>query len=289
DEQKGEVSVEFAYLDWIGSRRLGVRAGLLLLPLGFVNEMHEPPTFLGARRPDTELLLLPTTWSDLGLGIHGEAGGFAYRAYLVNGLDSAGFDAAAPIREGRQGGSNALAEDFAFTGRVDWVGTPGLLTGVSGYTGNSAQGVTVGGVPFSGLVSLFDAHVEWRRRALQARLLFAQGWISDAAAIDVSNGLTGEESVPSRFAGGYAEAGYDVLFGRGRMVLIPFARFERYNTQQSVPAGYLSNPANDVTLWTFGVVFKPIPQIDLKADYQIYSNRADTGVNRFNMAMGFLF
>ena len=41
-EDDGEVSVEFAYLDYLWRKPLNVRAGLLLLPLGFVNELHEP-------------------------------------------------------------------------------------------------------------------------------------------------------------------------------------------------------------------------------------------------------
>ncbi len=289
DEQKGEVSVEFAYLDWISSRRLGIRAGLLLLPLGFVNEMHEPPTFLGARRPDTELLLLPTTWSELGLGVHGEAGGFSYRVYLVNGLDSRGFSASAPIRGGRQEGSEAIAENFAVTGRLDYTGVSGLLLGLSGYTGDSAQGAMAQGKGFDGRVALFDAHGEWRWRGLKLRALYVEGSIGDAAEINAQNGFTGDASVPSRFAGGYAEAGLDVLSGRGDLSLSPFVRYERYNTQKRVPPGFAPNPGNDVSLWTLGAVFQPIRQIAVKADYQIDRNAGKTGVNRFNLAVGYLF
>ncbi|MGH9369206.1 MAG: hypothetical protein ACRD3M_16210, partial [Thermoanaerobaculia bacterium] len=294
-EAKGEVSVEFSYLDWRLSTYLGVRGGLVLLPVGLVNEMHEPPTFLSSRRPDTEVRLLPTTWRDLGLGVYGEAGGFAYRAFVVNGLDARGFSASQPIRGGRQKGSQAFAEDFAFTGRVDWVGIPGLLVGVSGYTGDSSQGATVDGESFSARVSLFDAHAEWRWRGLRAGGLYTAGTIGDAAQINALNGLSGQSSVPSRFAGGYAEAGFDVLFfrqGGGRLpeaALLPFARYERYDTQQRVPAGFAANPANDVTLWTFGAMFTPIPQIALKADYQSYRNEARTGISQWNLSLGWLF
>ncbi|HSS45586.1 MAG TPA: hypothetical protein VLO07_09615, partial [Thermoanaerobaculia bacterium] len=289
-EQKGEASVEFAYLDWISSRRLGVRVGLLLLPLGFVNEMHEPPTFLGALRPETESFLLPTTWSELGLGVHGEAGGFSYRLYLVNGLDSRGFSAAAPIRGGRQEGSQAIAENFAVTGRVDCTDVPGLLLGVSGYTGDSAQGAKVNGQGFGGRVSLFDAHAQWLWRGLRLRALYVEGSIGDAGQINAQNGLTGNASVPSRFAGGYVEAGFDLLAGRGgQSSLLPFLRYERYNTQKRVPGGFAADSANDVSLWTLGAVFQPIPPIAVKADYQIDHNGAKTGVNRFNLAVGYLF
>lgn len=295
-EEKGEVSVEFAYVDWRPSRYLGLRGGLLLLPVGVLNEVHEPPTFLGSRRPDTEIRILPTTWSELGIALYGDAGDFAYRVFVVNGLDAEGFSAFAPIRGGRQSGSDAIAEDFGFAGRVDYVGAPGLLAGVSGYTGDSSQGAQVDGQSFAGRVSLFDAHVEWRWRGLRMRALYAAGSIGDAAQINALLGRTGEESVPSRFSGGYVEAGYDVLSGLRdgarslpEAELIPFFRYERLDTQQRVPAGFEANPANDMTLWTLGAVFLPIPQIALKADYQNYQNKASTGVNQWNLSLGWIF
>jgi hypothetical protein len=290
DEEKGEVSVEFAYLDYLVRPEVNLRAGLVLLPVGFVNELHEPPVFLGARRPDVEDRILPSTWRELGLGVFGDAGPFAYRAYVVNGLDSAGLEAEEPLHEARQGGSNASAEDFAVTGRLDFVGVPGLLVGASGYTGSSAQGREVEGNSFDGRVTLWDAHAEWRWRGIQARALTARGTIGDAAEINAFNGLSGDESVPRKFKGSYVEAGYDVLFPRGgRASLVPFARWERYNTQESVPAGFAANPENDVRLWTLGLQFRPIPQVVVKLDYQDYKNEASTGVDRWNLALGWLF
>ena len=290
DEEKGEVSVEFAYLDYLVRPEFNLRAGLVLLPMGFINELHEPPVFLGARRPDVEDRILPSTWRELGLGVFGDAGPFAYRGYLVNGLDAAGFEGEEPLHEARQGGSNASAEDFAVTGRLDFVGVPGLLVGASGYTGNSAQGREVDGDSFDGRVTLWDAHAEWRWRGIQARALTSRGTIGDAAEINAFNGFSGTESVPRKFTGSYVEAGYDVLFPRGgRASLVPFARWERYNTQDEVPAGFAPNPENDVRLWTLGLQFRPIPQVVVKLDYQDYENEASTGVDRWNLALGWLF
>jgi len=84
DEEKGEVSVEFAYLDFLFGERMGVRSGLVLVPVGFLNELHEPPIYLGARRPEVEKNILPSTWRANGAGIHGEFGsGLSYRAYVT--------------------------------------------------------------------------------------------------------------------------------------------------------------------------------------------------------------
>jgi uncharacterized coiled-coil protein SlyX len=289
-EAKGEVSVEFAYVDFLARKELGLRAGLVLLPVGFVNELHEPPVFLGARRPEVETRILPTTWRELGVGVFGDAGPVSYRAYVVNGLDAAGFSASTPIRGGRQKGSRARAEDFGVTGRLDFTGVPGLLVGVSGYAGDSAQGRLAAGRSFDAPVSVWDAHAEWRFRGLQLRGLAAFGRIGDAADVNVLRGATGNASVGERFQGSYAEGGFDVLSPRGgRASLVPFVRYERLDAQKRVPVGFARDRANDVRVWTVGANYRPIQQVVLKLDYQDFANDARTGVDQWNFALGWLF
>jgi hypothetical protein len=79
DEERGEVSVEQGYLDFKVAKNVGIRAGMVIMPLGFINELHEPPIFLGSRRPEVEQRLIPTTWHDVGLGLFGERGPFQWR------------------------------------------------------------------------------------------------------------------------------------------------------------------------------------------------------------------
>ena len=97
----GSVSVEFAYLDYIVNDHLTIRGGLLLIPMGLVNEFHEPNVFLGTKRPVTEEYIIPSTWRENGIGVTGSVGIFDYRAYVVNGLDGARFKSTG-IRGGRQ-------------------------------------------------------------------------------------------------------------------------------------------------------------------------------------------
>jgi hypothetical protein len=291
-DKEGEVEVEFAYVDWLStSRAFRARAGLILVPMGLLNEMHEPPTFFGARRNDVETLILPTTWRELGLGAYGEAGPLAYRLFLLNGLNSEGYTAEG-IREGRQEGSLAKAHDFALTGRLDFVGLNGLVAGASFFTGCSGQGrTTASGQNVCGQTTVWDVHADFRWRGLSLRALVAGSSISDAAAISELNGLSGDEGVGSRQRGWYAEAGFDALtlVPRTKLSLTPFVRYEEWDTQASVPDGYERNPENDVTQWTAGVVFKPIAQVVLKLDGQWRHNAARTGVNQLNVALGYEF
>ena len=85
-EKRGEVAVEMATLDYLWAAPLNVRAGLLLVPMGLINESHEPPVFHGVNRPDVEQKIIPTTWRENGVGIFGQAGSFSYRTYVVNGF-----------------------------------------------------------------------------------------------------------------------------------------------------------------------------------------------------------
>ncbi len=290
-DDEGSVSVEFAYLDYLARPALNARAGLLLLPVGFLNELHEPPIFLGARRPDLERVILPTTWRENGVGLFGDVGPFTYRTYLLNGLDASGFTAGG-LRGGRQRGSEAKAEDFAWVGRLDYVGLPGLLAGASYYRGDSGQGLES---PDRGSIdattSLLEGHLEWRWRGLELRGLAVEGRVDDVAALNAALGLAGDDSIGEELSGYYLQAGYDLasVFDALPGALVPFVRREAYDTQAEVPAGFARDPALDVESWTLGVAFRPIDPVVFKLDYQDYDNAAGTAVDQVNIALGYLF
>jgi len=280
---KGEVIVEFAYLDFLLNPSFNVRAGQVLVPMGFINELHEPPAFLGARRPLVERSIIPATWHENGIGIHGDLPGhLSYRTYLLNGLRADEFSAAG-IRDGRQAGKEANAQSLAWTGRLDWNPTPGATLGLSFYTGNSNQ--SGHGEPIR--TTLIEAHGEWRWRGLQARGLYAQTRLS-APGVAALNAEDPAREVGTQQWGGYLEVGYDLLQG-SRQALIPYARYERLNTQAQVIAAVTPNLANDTMAFTLGVSYKPIPNTALKMDYQKLENKARTGRNQFNLALGFYF
>lgn len=285
-----EASVEFAYLDYLWRPQANFRAGLLLVPMGFINELHEPTVFLGANRPDVERLILPTTWRENGVGLFGEAGPVSYRTYLVNGFRGAGFTAGG-LRGGRQKGNQTKAEDLAWVGRADFTGVPGLTAGGSAYVGNSGQDLkTSAGEKISAGTTLLEGHLEWRWRGLELRALGVQADLDDVAALNAALGLAGDRSVGEKLKGYYLQLGYDLLAGRGGgRAFIPYARLESYNTQDEVPAGFRANPANDVDVWTLGAAFKPIEQIIFKVDYQNYDNAAGTGADQFNALLGYVF
>ena len=287
-EHANEAFLEFAYVDYLHSQEFNVRAGLLLAPMGFLNELHEPTTFFGVLRPGIETYILPTTFRENGAGVHGEAGDFIYRAYVLNGFDAEGFSAAG-LRGGRQKGSKALAEDWALTGRLDWMGLPGTTLGASTWLGDSGQDQ----VPGSDVgTAIFEGHAEWRWRGLRTRVLYTQADLSGVSALNADLGLTGAQSVGQRLDGYYLEAGYDVmgLLNPGsKQQLSPFVRWETYDTQASVPNGFSSNPANDVDILTVGLDWKPSPHVVFKTDVMLVEDAAGGDDTLINIGLGYVF
>ena len=286
----GEVSVEFAHIDYRLNDDLTLRGGLVLIPMGFLNEFHEPNVFLGARRPLTESVIIPSTWRENGFGIAGRKGVVDYRAYLVNGFNAAGF-LSSGLRDGRQNGARAKLDSPSFVGRVDVTPAPGFLFGGSFYGGDSIVFGTSVPTDLNVPTIIGEGHVEYRRSGWDLRALYAQASLDHVEELNAVIGATGNLSVGESLTGGYLQAGYNLLARRENenRSVTPYFRFEKVNTQSSVPSGFLKNPARDQTVWTFGAEFSPIYNIVIKADYQNVDNEADTGTNQFNLLLGYSF
>lgn len=285
----GEVSVEFAYIDYLMHPMLNVRAGILLHPMGHINEMHEPTTFLGARRPDTENAIIPSTWRENGIGIFGDVGAVSYRTYILNGLNADGFSATG-LRNGRQKGAEAKADRFSWVARIDYLGLEGLAVGVSAYLGQSSYYPSTGSganVPNVD-TSIYDFHADYKLGALELRGLAASAALDHVPELNAAKGLTGANSVGTRLEGYYLQAGYDVLAGQDS-AFIPFVRWEQIDTQADVPAGFSRSEANKAKIMTYGFSYKPLDQIVVKVDYQDYERGDGSGVNQYNALLGYVF
>ena len=290
DEEKGEVSVEFAALDFFIDPMANIRAGMVLMPMGFINQIHEPPFFFGNNRPEVERRIIPSTWREIGAGLFGELlPGLTYTTYAVNGLNAEEFSSSG-IRDGRQGGSQAKAEDIAFVGRMDYAppALPGLMVGGSAYLGNSGQDQTFAGQKAGVFTQLYEAHVQWKYRGLEFRTLGSYGHIGDAAILSAAKGQT----IGSDNYGWYAELGYDVmphLMPDSTQYLAPFFRYEKLDTIASAPTGFVDDPTKDQRIFQVGVNYKPIPNVVIKADYRNFDSEGGDLPDDFNLGLGFIY
>ncbi|MFK7896076.1 MAG: hypothetical protein AB8G23_09590 [Myxococcota bacterium] len=293
----GSVSTEFLTLDYLWRDEVNLRAGLVLVPMGFVNEIHEPNFFFGAERPEIERQILPSTWRENGVGVFGQLGDrVSYRAYVINGLDASGFSASG-LRGGRQKGSRALSNDFAFVGRADVDVAPGLQIGGSVYTGQTGQeqdSDATGAVldlPDS-QTTIYELHTQYKGYGVSFRALWTEAFIDEAGKLSRVRNLTGDDSVAQHMRGWYAEIAYDIMpifRPESRMSFEPFFRFEQYDTQRDVATAFQQDDSRDIDLYEVGIQFKPIPEVVFKLDYRHFDPRDGHRANEVQAALGYVF
>jgi hypothetical protein len=289
-EKGGEVELEQAYVDFLFSRSFNVRAGMLLLPVGIINQRHEPPTYYGVERPFVDTFIIPTTWFEAGAGVHGELGsGWRYQAYLAAPLNAAKFNADEGIREGRQKGSESNASRIATTGRLEYVGIRGLTAGASFFVGDSGFEFRPRfGVP----VKLFDLDARYSRDRLDLRGTVAYISLQNAGELNDSLfRLSGvNPNVASGMLGYYAEAGYRFFSSRRLGEVGAFVRHELFDTQFRMPAGFVPLKEFDRQAWVMGATYWPDPDIAIKVDYVVQRNRSTIAApNSFNIGLGWWF
>ena len=291
-EHAKEIYVEFAYVDYQATRNFGLRGGMLLVPMGLVNEFHEPTVFMGAERPVTENKIIPSTWRENGGGFYGAFDQVSFRFYVLNGFMGSKFNDGG-LRGGRQKGYKALSSSIVYTGRLDVTPTPGVFFGASFYTGDSGnRQVILDGQEYGVGTTIWDVHAQAQVRGFDFRALMARASLSDVAQLNESLGFTGNKSVGSGLAGQYVQIGYDLLsqlVGAGDVALSPYVRFENVDTQAEVPVGFMRNPSKNNDYFTFGIELKPNPGVVLKIDHMWVSNDANSGTNQFNINLGYAF
>ena len=257
----------------------------MLLPLGIINQLNAPTTYLTVDRPLTDLLIIPTFWRELGAGIFGEVGGAVrYQLDVVRGLDGAGFSAQAPLAGGRSNGFGGGTTGAAVTARLELFGaSDGFVMGAQRLL-RLGVGRTAG------------AGRRHRRRSSRATRGFAAAASSCApsspsssssirTASTTTSGLLGQDAVPKAGRGGYVQVGYDVLrLGDvdTRQELLFFAAYENVNPRSAMspynynpptitgPARRRPNaPSPSRSFVRGGIDYRPLPELVFKVDLQI--------------------
>ncbi len=267
DGQDGEIELEQAYIDFDLNQRHTARAGLFLVPVGILNETHEPPTFYGVERNPVENRIIPTTWWEGGAGLHGRFDtGWSYDLALHSGLAVEADDDFA-VRGGRQKVSEADAEDLAATGRLRWTGMPGVeLAATLQYQSDIGQSKIAG----LGDATLFETHAVLERGPFGLRALYAR-W-------DLDGGAPAAVGADEQW-GWYIEPSFRFTQAFGA-----FLRYNEWDNQ----AG--NGGDTDFSQLDVGFNYWPHPDVVLKADYQIQDAPAgEDEFDGFNLGVGFQF
>jgi hypothetical protein len=292
---RGEVEIEQAYLNYQVSDALNLKGGLFLIPLGILNETHEPPTYYGVERNEVETRIIPTTWRELGFGAHGVIGqGLKYDIGLTTGFNAGKLDdPSVGIRSAHQEGQLADARDLSLYGALNYR-SPGFLIGGGVFTGNTGQnGQTdplLKGV--AARLTLWDLHAKYSVAGWDLQALYAAGRLGDAdrlnAAILARPAPAAPFAAPKSLMGWYAQAAYHV-WREGDFDLAPFVRVERFEIRQQEDQinGLLQDPNNLERVTTLGFNFRIHPQVVIKSDIQRYGT--DRTKDRFNLGLGYMF
>ena len=298
-----EVYTEFSYLDFLLNKSFNLRTGLILMPIGIVNEYHEPTVYHGVSRPDVELNIIPGTWRDIGIMAYGKAGELKYDVALVNGPRANSFTNSTWIRSGRQQGAKVNADALASLVRINYEPLTDLLVGGTYYSGKADTGK--GGdedkaTDKEGTVNLWEVHGQYQLKGLQLRGLYTRGSLdaNDNFKTDPSLKKVGKE-----VEGWYLETAYDIMpliKSGSETSLTPFVRYEAYDTNKEVFNGQTRDKTLDRRVITAGIGFKPHPNVVIKADYQYRdtssslsegkgTNLDENKIDQFNVGVGFIF
>ena len=265
----GEVEIEQAFIEFDLRQDLYAKAGVFLIPVGILNETHEPPTFYGVERNDVENIIIPSTWWEGGAAINGRWGsGWNWDVAFTSGLEipTTGSNAFR-VRSGRQKIAEANASDGAITGRLRYLGIPGLQAALTlQYQFDPSQ------VSNDGLDSgtLIEAHIDYQRNRFGLRALYSR-WEFTGYAVEAADAETQ--------TGWYIEPSYLLTDKIG-----VYARYEDI---------YAARAQDKFSQWEVGLNYWPTENVVIKFDYRDRSHDLDSQYGRnftgIDIGLGYSF
>ena len=299
-EHVEEVFVEQAFVNYSVANNTNLRGGLMLIPMGIINEYHEPTTFNGVERPAMDNVIVPTTWRELGVGVSGKlnSASLGYQAYIFNGFRSTMSDGAGGLtgvlkgsnglRSGRQKGIKSTVDSPTFSTKLEYYGLPGLRLGLSGYFGKTQADDDIEGLDGANVgISMVGLDARYAYNRFTARGQFIHASLSDTEEYNTATG----KDLGSAMQGFYVEGAYNLLPRSNEQKLFVFTRYEQYDTHNSTDGALVRNDAYNRTDITSGLSYHIAPGVVLKGDYQFRDNAlsGDNVDNQLNFGIGVWF
>ncbi len=291
-DDPGESEVEQAYVEHAFNSIISVKGGLFLIPMGLLNEHHEPTAYYGVERNFVESAIIPTTWREGGFNVIASLdNGITVQGGLSTSFDLGKWDGTStegqesPLASVHQELALAKAKDAALFAALDWRGIPGLQLGASIFGGPAGQDNPLLG---DANVLIWDTHARWTPGKWDLSALYARGTISNSEAFNTS--IIGNVSlIPELFDGYYAQAAYRA-WENDEYSVSPFARYETYNTGASyagIGAGVTPAALPDNHVSTIGANIGIGKNVVVKVDGQRF--RPDSNRDRFDLGIGWSF
>ena len=284
-EKGGEVELEQFWIQKSFAPQFNVRFGHIVVPVGGLNNAHEPLNFFTVYRPEGEYTILPSTWHDTGISLWGRAGDWRYEALVIAGLDAFMFDRDHFVKNGAGSPYEfKVANQLGFAARIDNHSVENLRLSLSGFFGRSMHNsypndmwnTRYADIKGRTLIGAFD--FAYTGKYLIVRGNADYGYVSDASTIStVKRNLTSNNAPYKKTPVGQSamaagmEAGYDLLHlfagvKDREQKLYLFGRYEYYDPYMPA-ADQPDYPYTDKHRIAVGFNWLPVPQIAVKAEY----------------------
>jgi len=294
-DDSGEAEIEQFYVERQFTERVGGRVGLMLVPIGLLNEHHEPTQYYSVFRNSVETAIIPTTWREGGVALYGGTeSGVHWNVGITTGFNLAKWDPSSdegresPLASIHQELQHASARDLSQYVSLNYDGVPGLQLGGTVFTGKAGQG-TPGFPAQNARITLWEAHARWQPGPFDLSALYSRGTISDTEALNLT--FIGQPTpIPKTFYGGYVQGAWRNAWTYKDYSLAPFTRYEWVNTAAAyapVPQGLGVDASPTEQIWTVGANLFASPGIVFKADYQRY--KVDSARNSYQLGFGLNF
>lgn len=297
-EHVEEVFVEQAFVNYAIAPNMSIRGGLMLVPMGIVNEFHEPTTFNGVERPAIDNVIIPTTWREIGFGVTGRFNDLSlgYQAYVFNGFKSTFLNdddgvsgylkGSNGLRSGRQKAIKSTISSPTLSTKFDYYGIPGLRLGLAGYFGKTQAEDEIEDIDGANIgITMVGLDARYAYKRFTARGQFIHASLSDT---EEYNNLTGKD-LGSALQGWYLEGAYNLLPQGKEQRLFTFLRYEKYDTHAKTDGDITRNDDYNKTDITTGISYHVAPGVVFKGDYQFRDSEGGDRPNRLNFGIGVWF
>ena len=277
----GELKIEFAQMDYLINEAINLRAGVLLMPVGKFNLLHDSPLNDLVDRPMVSRLIIPSTWFESGAGIFGSLypttrSKIDYELYAVNGVSSVGGSITdLGLRNTKGSISRDRDDNKGVVGRVAFSPMLGIEVATSGY--HSQFRPAMGAIGQSSL-NLFAVDWTLQRGPFEFIGESAWAWISNNRS---ATGILG----PSSMFGYYVQGNYHFMpeilkklapshFGEGSTFTFTL-RWEQVDTDTDNRTLALSNGnRRELDRLTVGLNYRPVEDLVFKFNWQ-YNTQSD--------------
>ncbi|THJ22905.1 MAG: hypothetical protein CAF45_009910 [Nitrospira sp. CG24E] len=284
----GSINVEFAQIDYLVNETINARAGLLLMPVGKFNLLHDSPLNDLVDRPMVSRIIIPSTWFEAGAGIYGSLypssqSKLDYEVYAVNGMNqTAGAITDAGVRSARGSVSRDRDDNKAVVGRVAFSPILGIEVAGSGYHGTYKPSA---GAVGTGRISIFA--LDWTLQRGPFEIIGESAW--SRITNNDATGVTGNPIGPAGMQGYYIQGNYHFMpellkkwapsHFTDASTFTAVVRWEQVDTDTDdrTKANTLGN-RRELERLTLGVNFRPIEDTVFKFDWQFNTQKNAQGL-----------